>query len=151
MEGIEQILLKEFEGAIVGIDSMIFIYHIEGNKKYLPLTRSLLYLVEQNKFKGATSILTLIELLIKPKREGREDLIRDYKFLFKNFPNLIIRSLDEEVAESTAEIKARYNLRTPDAIQVATAMVVNAKGFVTNDRRFEKIEALKIFILDDLL
>jgi predicted nucleic acid-binding protein len=150
MEGIEQILLKEFEGAIVGIDSMIFIYHIEGNKKYLPLTKHLLYLVEQNKFKGATSILTLIELLIKPNREGRDDLIRDYKFLLKNFPNLILRSLDEEVAESTAETRARYNLRTPDAIQVATAMVVKAKSFVTNDRRFEKVDALKILILDDL-
>jgi hypothetical protein len=43
------------------------------------------------------------------------------------------------VAERAAELRARYNLRTPDALQVATALVRRCEAFLTNDARLKRV------------
>jgi hypothetical protein len=39
----------------------------------------------------------------------------------------------------------------PDMIQVATAVIVGATGFVSNDPTFKRIKDLDILILDDVV
>ncbi|WP_225896572.1 type II toxin-antitoxin system VapC family toxin [Amazonocrinis nigriterrae] len=39
------------------------------------------------------------------------------------------------IAETAAQLRADSNLRTPDAIQIATAIRAGASFFVTNDAR----------------
>jgi predicted nucleic acid-binding protein len=43
-----------------------------------------------------------------------------------------------------------HNLRAPDAVQAATALVENASGFITNDPAFRRIDGLAVLLLDDL-
>jgi predicted nucleic acid-binding protein len=50
-----------------------------------------------------------------------------------------------------AHLRAEYNLRTPDAIQAATALSCGATGFVSNDAGFRRVTGLDIMVLDDLL
>jgi predicted nucleic acid-binding protein len=42
-------------------------------------------------------------------------------------------------------------LRTPDALQAATAVHTGATGLITNDAVFERLEAFETLVLDQLL
>lgn len=53
------------------------------------------------------------------------------------------------MAERAAELRSAYPLRTPDAVQLAAAMMGGADVFITNDRRFRAISEIEILIFDD--
>jgi len=55
-----------------------------------------------------------------------------------------------EIADCAARLRADFNLRTPDAIQAATAICREATGFISNDPVFRRIPALDTLLLDDL-
>jgi predicted nucleic acid-binding protein len=55
------------------------------------------------------------------------------------------------IAERAAQIRADHNLRTPDAIQAATALAAGVIGFVTNDPMFRRVPSLDVLILDEML
>jgi predicted nucleic acid-binding protein len=136
---------------IVGVDTMVFIYHLEGDERFGPFTRTLFSSVESGEYKAVTSTITLLETLVKAKEIGDEEMRDDYYYTLTSFPNLKLRPVDEEVAEVAAEIRARQKLRTPDALQLATCLVEGASGFVTNDDRLRKIKDPKIIIMGDYL
>jgi predicted nucleic acid-binding protein len=46
-------------------------------------------------------------------------------------------------------LRARYNLRTPDALQVATALVRRCEAFLTNDARLKRVTEIRVLTLDD--
>jgi predicted nucleic acid-binding protein len=53
-------------------------------------------------------------------------------------------------ARLAADLRARYSLRTPDAIQVATAIGAGCMAFLTNDRGLRPVMELRILVLEDL-
>jgi len=54
------------------------------------------------------------------------------------------------VAESAADLRARYNLRTPDALHVATAIDAGCDAFLTNDTGIKRVQEIAVLVLDDL-
>ena len=58
--------------------------------------------------------------------------------------------IDSVVAERAAELRAQFTLRTPDALQIASALSANCEAFLTNDRQLRRVNALRILMLDDL-
>ena len=67
-------------------------------------------------------------------------------------PNLHWVELTLPVADAAARMRAEFNLRTPDAIQAASAMALQATGFISNDPAFSRLEKhLDVLILDSLL
>jgi predicted nucleic acid-binding protein len=54
-----------------------------------------------------------------------------------------------DVADRAAQLRAEYRLKTPDAIQAASAMSCGATGFICNDRGFQKMKEIDCLILDD--
>lgn len=55
------------------------------------------------------------------------------------------------VADRAAAFRARYRLTTPDAIQVATALLHGAVRFYGNDKALRRIKEIECVVLDDLL
>ena len=135
----------------VGLDTMVFIYHLEDHPRYGPLTQRIFEALEAGKNRGVTSVIALLELLVRPKVEGREEVAREYLHLLTTYPNLAILAIDVGVAEIAAELRAKYGVRTPDALQLAAAVQAGATGFITNDRRLEAVKELEIGVLDDFL
>jgi predicted nucleic acid-binding protein len=82
-------------------------------------------------------------------REGNSKAVEEYKFVLQTFPNLKLQSVDAVVSEKAAEIRATYNLRTPDAIQLASAITANAEAFLTNDHRLKRIKGIRIIVLKE--
>jgi predicted nucleic acid-binding protein len=134
----------------VGIDTSIFIYHLEAYKKYSALTQKILSSMESGKWQGITSVITLMEINVHPWRVGREDVARKYEALLVNFPNLEIINIDRDVARIAAQLRARFDVLPPDALQVAAGLAAGARGFLTNDRRLSGLQSLTdIIVLDD--
>jgi len=144
----EELNLK---GKIIGLDTMIFIYHFEENQIYSPLTFSIFESLEKGNFNALTSILTLLEILVKPKREGNLILSERYKILFETFPNLQVKTIDKNIADVASSLRANYNINTPDAIQVATSLEAQADIFITNDTSLKKITEIKVLLLSEML
>jgi len=107
-------------------------------------------MVESGRIKGVTSTLTVMEILVKPLRVSDTSAARDYVYLVTNFPGMVLRSVDVEVAEKASELRAKYNFRAPDAIHVATSIVEEADSFITNDVRLQRIDEVKVLLLNKL-
>lgn len=58
--------------------------------------------------------------------------------------------IDVRAAERAADLRARYNLRTPDACQVAVALAAGCSGYLTPDAGLRRLTELRINVLDDL-
>jgi len=54
------------------------------------------------------------------------------------------------IADRASHLRAADNLRAPDAVQAATALVEKASGFISNDPAFRRIDGLAVLLLDDL-
>lgn len=134
-----------------GIDTMAFIYHFEENPTFTPFTKPLFELIEVGEARGVTSTLSLMEILVKPKLVGDLAAVEDYKYALTNFPNLKLRSLDLEVAEKAAELRAKHHIRPPDAIQIGTSLVEEAEAFITNDSKLKGISEIEIIIMKEII
>lgn len=135
----------------VGLDTSIFIYQVEENYKYFHFTDSVFTWLEEPRSRAVTSTITLLELLVQPYRLGDIDRVNRFYALFSTYPHLEWLAPTLEIADMGARLRAEYNLRTPDAIQAATSVNVDATGFLSNDPDFRKVPGLEVLILDDLL
>jgi predicted nucleic acid-binding protein len=93
----------------------------------------------------------MTELLVLPYRESDEQLANDFYGLLSTYPNLDWIAPNLEVADLAARIRALHRLRTPDALQAATAVHSQATGLITNDPVFERVEGFETLLLDQLL
>lgn len=93
----------------------------------------------------------MTELLVQPYREADEQLAIDFYGLLSTYPNLDWVAPNLEIAEIAARIRALHRLRTPDALQAATAAHSQATGLISNDAVFERVEGFHTLVLDELL
>jgi predicted nucleic acid-binding protein len=128
---------------VLALDTNIFIYHFEENPVYSSYTEELFERIESGRVRAITSALTLHEILTGARRAGKPDLVSFYRNLLGSFPNLYFVPFDANVADISSDLRARYGLRTPDAIQVATAIHQRADAFVTNDEGLRRIKEIK--------
>jgi predicted nucleic acid-binding protein len=137
---------------LVGLDTNIFIYHLEAHPRYQPLTQALLVDVQAGQQEAITSVVTVMELTVHPWRAGRAAVAREYETLLVHFPNLILADVTRDEARRAAQLRARYNVRPADALQVATALLHRATAFVTNDRRLARLSPeIDVIALDDFV
>ncbi|MEZ5335115.1 MAG: type II toxin-antitoxin system VapC family toxin [Methanolobus sp.] len=135
----------------IGIDSMLFIYLFEDNPDFSDICATILEEIEFGKVIGITSSITLLEILVKPKMDGNHKAVSDYKDILTNFPNLNIVNVDQEIADIASTLRANYSIKTPDAIQVGTAINEGCSAFITNDFALKKIEEIEVIVLKDIL
>ena len=145
--------LEEFlkNHPVIGLDSSLFIYHLEDHPRYAPLTEIIFSALERGANTGVTSYLTLMEILIKPKAEGLPQAARDYEYYLTTFPNLTFYEMGLEVARKASDLRATERIKAPDAIQIATAMLYGAKAFLTNDKIFDRVRGIDILILNKFI
>ena len=96
----------------VGVDTPIVISHIEGTA---PLAGVAMAALAGGAFTGVTSVLTLMEVAVKPLQMGRPDVAEEYEILLANYPNLVIAAIDRPTVRRAAELRAEYRLRPADA------------------------------------
>ncbi len=58
--------------------------------------------------------------------------------------------MNAQTAIRAADLRARYNIRLPDALQLARDIDAGCDAFLTNDTQFKRITELKVLVLDEL-
>ena len=138
----------------LAFDSAPIIYYVEGHVDYQPLVDLAFNSISQKTLTGYTSTITLTEVLVYPYEISQLNLQQDYQNLLlksKNFHTLI---LDEQTANRAAQLRAKYtskNIRTPDAIQIATASTAGCDAILTNDKRWRAVKDIQVLILTDYI
>jgi predicted nucleic acid-binding protein len=149
--GIERLRLFLRRHRRIALDTSIFIYQMEANARYLALTDSVFSWVERTGHEAVTSTITMTELLVPSYGDNDERTIDEFYGLLSTYPNLRWIAPDLETADVAARMRATYRLRTPDALQAATALRADATGLITNDAAFARIKELETVVLDRLL
>ncbi len=135
----------------IALDTSIFIYQLEAHPRYLALTDPLFAWMERPNSRAVTSTITMTELLAQPYRKGDEELVNQFYGLLSTYPNLEWVAPTLAIADEAARLRALYRLRTPDALQAATAIRALATGLVTNDSVFERVAGFETLVLDSML
>jgi len=135
----------------IALDTSIFIYQLQANPRYIDLTHHVFSWLERSSASAITSTITMTELLVQPFRGSDERLSNSFLSLIPPFPNLNWIAPDLEIAFLAAQIRARSGLRTPDALQAATAMHAGATTILANDPVFRRVSGLEALILDDFV
>ncbi|MFN7348786.1 MAG: type II toxin-antitoxin system VapC family toxin [Dolichospermum sp.] len=143
--------LNELQGKIIGLDTAPLIYFIEENPSYLEVTDAFFIAMYRGDFSVVTSVLTISEVLVYPLRAGNTILAQQYRDILFNSQGLTTIEVLPDIAENAAKLRADYNLRTPDAIQMATAIYGGASIFLTNDIRLPSLPGLTVLVLNQLI
>jgi predicted nucleic acid-binding protein len=91
-----------------------------------------------------------LEVLVHPLRRGDAWLAQRYRDILLNAQGLTTFQLSQDIAEEAARLRAVHNIRTPDAIQLATAIYRGASFFLTNDARLPSPPGLTMLVLNEL-
>ncbi len=134
----------------VAIDTSAFIYLVERHPRYHDPCELVFRRVQSGQVAACTSTLTLLEVLVAPHQKGDEELVMKYYALLTTYPHLKLLPLTSEIADRAAQIRAAHRLKTPDAIQAATAVHFAATGFICNDAAFRRVRELDCLILEDI-
>ena len=142
--------IESLRDTVVGLDTAPLIYFIEEHPIWLPRLEPFFQALDQGLFRAVTSTVTVTEVLVHPFRQSQNGLAAQYRQILLQARNLTTMPVTAAIAEHAAELRAQYNLRTPDAIQLATAIYAKAGSFLTNDKELSAPGSLRIVTLEGL-
>ncbi len=134
---------------ILFLDACVLIYRVE---EVVPWNARLTKLLAglRRRYSGlqlAVSRLSYLECRVQPLRDDDDALLARYDALFAA-PELHTVEIDANVIEGATRIRAQFGLRTPDAIQAASCLSLDAKHiFLTNDPAFRRVSRLALRML----
>lgn len=134
----------------LGIDTAPIIYFIEAHPAYDRLVTQVFRRIDEGVLNGVTSVVALTEVLVHPIQEESTELCEEYRNVLLQSAHFQTLVIDIALAERAAELRVRYNLRTPDALQIAAALSAGCEAFLTNDRTLQRVSELRILLLDEL-
>lgn len=132
------------EGAWVTVDTAPLIYLMEDHPTLLAPYLPVFERIEAGALHGVVSTTALSEFLTGPLRSSDEILADRYYQSLANSHNWHIQALDAPLAFTAARIRTRYDLKLPDAIQVATAIHTSSSALITHDRDFTNVTEIPI-------
>lgn len=135
----------------LGFDTAPFIYFVEQHPRYVGVVREVIRRINDGEIRGYTSVVTLTEVLTLPIRLGMTDLENEYRNFLLMSRYFRVLPITIEAAETAADLRARYNLRTPDALQLAAALRRGCDAFLTNDASLQRVSELRVLVLDALV
>ena len=135
---------------LIALDTSPIVYHLEDNPAYASRVLPVFLSIERGEKRATASSLALLEILVAPYRVRDEARRAHLLGLLVSFPNLAWVSVDLSVADRAAFLRARYDLRTPDAIHLASALASHADLFLTNDRRLRRVKEIPVVLVEEL-
>jgi len=138
-------------GKTVFFDSAPFIYVFEDNPPYKKLLAPIFLAVDVGTIRAVSSLITVVEVLSKPYHLEQWNLVKRYHDFFGNQSKIEVFPLTMEIADFAANVRGQYGLKTPDAIQWATAKLNNVDYYLTNDLKFKVLNDKRILFVDEYL
>ena len=124
------------------LDTAPVIYVVEQVPDF---SEKILRYIQKPDIELVVSDLTWMECRVKPLTENKESLLADYDKFFSQSAIEIVE-LSRRVLERAAHIRSQYNIKTPDAIHLGAAIISKCDIFLTNDRKLERFEDIRITV-----
>ena len=134
----------------LGLDTAPFIYLVERHPDYGEICLEVVQRMATGRMAGATSTITLGEVLVQPIRRGDVLLQRRFTNVLLHGIGFRMYPVDATSATLAANLRAAYGLHLADACQLAVAMRQQCEAFLTNDRRLARVTETRVLVLDDL-
>jgi predicted nucleic acid-binding protein len=131
---------------VIYADANVIIRLIEGDAATrAPLEARLL------PFKGTTgflhtSRLSRLECRVKPLRAADTKLLALYDAIFAS-AEVVVLELTRGVVEKATELRATLNVKTPDALHLASAILCGATAFLTGDKGLARCSEIPVEVL----
>jgi len=93
-----------------------------------------------------SSELTRLECLVLPLRNADARLVADFDAFFTAEVSQMV-PFTSAVFRRAAEIRARFNFRTPDALHLAAAVEAACDIFLTNDAQLTRFTGLTVEVV----
>ena len=117
------------------LDSTILIAYLNGGEPVSPLATHVVdEFVRPGRNAAIVSMVTVMEVLVRPLRLGPGESYRHVMDFLTRFPNLRPLPVDLAVAQEAASLRATHRFSPPDALVIATGIVAQVGHLVTNDR-----------------
>jgi predicted nucleic acid-binding protein len=125
------------------LDSSPVIYLVQQVVPFWPTVRTRL---SASGVVCVSSDLTRLECLVLPLRNGDSRMIADFDTFFSAEVAEMV-SFTPAVFRRAAEIRARFNFRTPDALHLAAAVEAACDRFLTNDALLTRYPGLTVEVI----
>lgn len=130
-------------------DTMVFIYFLEGHPDFGPRIQNLHKTMLRRGDRLCTSVFTIGEVLIGPRKRNDVEGLRSLKEFFSS-SEVEILPFDVGAADRFSIIRATMRVTAPDGIHLATAAAAGVDLFVTNDERLLGLAIPGIRFFSDL-
>lgn len=136
------------DSKMVFVDTSPFIYYLQHNDLYYSDMK--LFWERYAVCNFVTSSVTITEYLTYPYCHNDLKMI-DAFYFFIDGMDIKIRSIDKEIAEKAAKIRAEYRFfKTMDALQLATACIAGCDLFLTNDKQLRQFGEIRCITVEEL-
>jgi len=105
----------------LGLDTAPLIYLVEDHPQYADIVEGVFQRIPNGQLEIVTSVVTIGEVLVQPLARGDLRLQQRYRDALLDGVSIRTVPIDAVMAELAAELRARYKMRLPDAMQVAAA------------------------------
>lgn len=133
----------------VVIDSNIFIYLLEDHDLFGESADFIISQAESGAFGGCITPVSVAEIVVKPLRQGRSDLVDKFRKLMQQWSNIVSVDIGIEIGTFAGALRAKYGLPLPDMIQAAVALQAREPTLITNDKALKRVNELDVFTIDD--
>lgn len=123
------------------MDSAPIIYVLEAHPSLGGRFEPLFEAHAAGRLRFAVTTMTIAEVLSGPSKAANEALARHYRGILELWQPVV---LDIDIAENAGRIRASLRLKLADAIQVASALAINAAALVTYDRDLSRVRSLRV-------
>jgi uncharacterized protein len=130
-------------------DTMLFVYLLESNPVYVNAVLKIQEEHERRNDTLVTSIFTIGETLIGPRKLGDLKSIASVRAFFTS-GSIKILPFDLETTERFSEIRAANNVTQADAIHLASASIADVDLYLTNDKNLLRLNIPGIKFFADL-
>jgi predicted nucleic acid-binding protein len=127
-------LIEQLTGSRVCIDTAPLIYFVEQHHTYLSVVKPVFASIDAGEIEAITSTITLLEVLVQPFRTNNQALIEKYRDILLFSENFTTFEILHEIAEEASKLRAKYALKTPDALQIAGGFFTGRKNFLPMTR-----------------
>ena len=132
------------------LDAAPLVYYVEENPTYVKVMDVVIDLIESKPIQAFSSVILIPEVLMLPRRLGKTELVKTYQAILLNSRAFQLKVVSLQIATRATDLRAQYNLRTPDALHVATALETSCDAFLTNDLELKRVTEIKVLVLDEL-
>ena len=137
-------------GSRLYLDTNWYIYAFENVPAFREPARRVFQYVANADATIIASTLVRVELLPKLIAEQRQAQLETYEAFLQHSHEVQLVPVETDIIELTIQLRAKYGLKTMDALHVATAQAHQCTAFISNDRKVQQITEIRVLGAADL-